>query len=209
MRKGELLALTWKDIDMQNLTIKISKSAAVVENAMVIKATKNISSNREITFPERLLPLLQCYKREQDNLPYIYGEYYNNPEGYLFTQDNGKIMHYSTPYHKMQKIIEYHNFSVNANEQLSAKEKEERLLPKIPFHGLRHSCATLLKYLNVDYVDIAEKLGHSQVSTTMNIYLHTFKEQERLTSEKMDSFLNERAEKKATIWLLPNQKTMS
>lgn len=205
MRKGELLALTWDDIDMENLTIKVSKSAAVIENRMVIKTTKNISSNREITFPEKLLPLLQYYKKEQEQLQQTYGTYYSNPEGYLFTQDNGNIMHYSTPYHKMQKIIQYYNFSVNADEKLSAKEKEELLLPKIPFHGLRHSCATLLKFLNVDYVDIAEKLGHAQVSTTMNIYLHTFKEQERITSEKLDSFLDNQAVEKSTICLLTEQ----
>lgn len=201
LRKGELLALTWNDINMENLTISISKSVAIVKSKQVIKTTKNVSSNRIISFPQYLLPLLKNYKCEQNQLIHNLGTYYNNPDGYLFTQDNGSIMHNSTPYHKLQKIIQNHNLTVTSDQNLSTKEKESLILPKIPFHGLRHSCATLLNYLGIDYVDIANKLGHSQVSTTMNIYLHSFQSQERRTSDKVDLFIAENSEKMSTVCL--------
>ena len=63
-------------------------------------------------------------------------------------------------------------------------------LPQIPLHGLRHSCATLLNYLDVNIIDISKYLGHASCSTTMNIYAHSFEEQKRIASEKLNDFIS-------------------
>lgn len=62
-------------------------------------------------------------------------------------------------------------------------------LPVIPLHGLRHSCATLLNYLDVNIVDISRYLGHASCSTTMNIYAHSFEAQKQAAREKLNVFL--------------------
>lgn len=60
-----------------------------------------------------------------------------------------------------------------------AKSESLEILPGIPLHGLRHSCATLLNYLDVNIIDIAKFLGHARSSTTMDVYAHSFEEQKR------------------------------
>lgn len=67
----------------------------------------------------------------------------------------------------------------------------------IPLHGLRHSCATLLNYLNVNIIDISKILGHAKSSTTMDIYAHSFEEQTREAANRLDEFLNNRMQKLA------------
>lgn len=79
---------------------------------------------------------------------------------------------------------------VNSDE---AKQNGLSPLPMIPLHGLRYSCATLLNHLEVNIVDISDILGHAQTSTTMNIYAHSFEEQKRLASDKIDEFLKKNA----------------
>jgi integrase len=74
-----------------------------------------------------------------------------------------------------------------------AKMSNLEVLPDIPLHGLRHSCATLLNFLGVNIIDISNVLGHAQTSTTMNIYAHSFDEQKRMASEKVDEFIRKNA----------------
>jgi len=60
----------------------------------------------------------------------------------------------------------------------------------IPLHGLRHSCATLLNYLEVNIIDISKILGHAKSSTTMDIYAHSFEEQTRDAANRLDQFVS-------------------
>ena len=73
--------------------------------------------------------------------------------------------------------------------QTKAKAEGLEELPIIPLHGLRHSCATLLNYLEVNIIEISKTLGHSTCSTTMNIYAHSFEEQQEEVATKVNEFL--------------------
>lgn len=64
-------------------------------------------------------------------------------------------------------------------------------------HGLRHSCATLLNYLKVNIIDISKILGHAKSSTTMDIYAHSFKEQNTEAANKLNDFLLNHKRKQA------------
>lgn len=86
-----------------------------------------------------------------------------------------------------------HNQRIQKTENLSEKEKNEQLLPIIPLHGLRHSCATLLNYLSVDIITISKVLGHAQASTTMDVYAHAFGELNREASDKVSEWLRANA----------------
>ena len=86
------------------------------------------------------------------------------------------------------KHLKYHNQWVReCPVQAAAAGMEE--LPLIPLHGLRHSCATLLNYLDVNIVDISKYLGHTSCSTTINIYAHSFETQKRVASNKLNEFI--------------------
>ena len=97
----------------------------------------------------------------------------------------------STPYHYFKRHLKRYNEWVTTSDE--AKQQHLLPLPMIPLHGLRHSCATLLNYLDVNIIDISNILGHAQTSTTMNIYAHSFEKQKRVASDKIDEFLRKNA----------------
>ena len=92
------------------------------------------------------------------------------------------------------KEVDYTEFARGAapkvqNNPDKAKAEGLEELPIIPLHGLRHSCATLLNYLEVNIIEISKTLGHSTCSTTMNIYAHSFEEQQEEVATKVNEFL--------------------
>jgi len=192
LRKGELLALTWNDIDFKERFLKINKSVGKSENGIAVKNPKTKTSIRRVPIPEEIMPLIRSYQREYKELKLMLGTYWKG-NGNIFIREDGQLMGYSTPYQFFLRHIDRHNEWVINNEDLEEREKIKKTLPKIPLHGLRHSCATLLNYLGTDIVTIAKTLGHAQTSTTLNIYAHSFEEQSRVASDKMDEFLRANA----------------
>jgi integrase len=87
-------------------------------------------------------------------------------------------MSLSTPYHTFMDIIHKYNDTV---------EDKSLKLPEIPFHGLRHTCATVLISENVDVRTVSARLGHAHTSTTVNIYAHSLKESDRKAADKLDN----------------------
>lgn len=186
-RKGETLALHWNDIDFQKREISITKSMGATEHGVDYKTTKTATSTRTVPFPEKIAPLLKEYFSEYNLYRFRLGTAWKG-DGNLFIQNDGKQMSISTPYQYFIKHLNRYNQWVKDN---TAKAKIEGLekLPVIPLHGLRHSCATLLNYLNVNIVDISKYLGHANCSTTMNIYAHSFEEPKHEATNKLDEFL--------------------
>ncbi len=183
-RNGELLALTWDDINFDKNTISITKAATLVEGKAIIKEPKTHTSVRVVSLPQEVMSMLKKHKTEQAEQILKLGSYWNN-ENLLFTQNNGKMMHYQTPYHKFKKIIEYYNKHV--------ADETHPPLPDIPLHGLRHTSATLLISENVDVRTVSARLGHAQTSTTMNIYAHALKENDRIAADKLENLLKKDA----------------
>lgn len=110
----------------------------------------------------------------------------------LFIQADGTLMGRSTPYQFFKRHLKrYNQWVVDHEEQ--AKSESLEVLPDIPLHGLRHSCATLLNYLDVNIIDIAKFLGPAKSSTTMDIYAHSFEEQKREAVNKLEGFLQKQA----------------
>lgn len=187
LRKGETLALHWSDIDFENKTISISKSVGKGEEGTVIKKPKTKTSVRTVSMPDLLIPLLKQYKREYNQYRLQLGTAWQG-NGNLFIQDDGKLMGRSTPYQAYKRHIRRYNEWVRENPEEAKKQQLEQL-PEIPLHGLRHSCATLLNYLEVNIIDISKILGHAKISTTMDIYAHSFEGQNTEAANKLNVFL--------------------
>lgn len=178
LRKGELLALEWSDIDFDNDTVTVSKAVSVVAGEQITKAPKTKNSRRVVSIPHFLTQRLKALKTARIKYRLQLGEYWQGAE-WVFIQDNGKQMSYSTPYSAFQDTIDRYN----AGKPVAAQ------LPAIPFHGLRHTSATLLIAGKQDVRTVSSRLGHAQASTTMNIYAHALQETDRKAVSALENML--------------------
>lgn len=141
MRKGEILALQWKDIDFKADRINVTKSVYHESNVPHIKDTKTTAS-------ERVVPLLAPLKEKLLNVP----ESNRSGESYIFSLDGGK-----TPLTHTRFTSMYKSYCAQTG------------LHSTP-HQLRHSFATVAFECGVPIKSVQEILGHRQISTTMDIY---------------------------------------
>lgn len=154
VRLGELMGLEWSDIDFTNGIVSINKSSQyLADKGVFTKTPKTESSIREVAIPDFVLSLLEEYRLWYETQKSIYGELWTNSDR-LFVQSDGKPMHPSTISKWFVKFV------------------KEIGLPVINFHGLRHTNATLLISQNIDVAVVAARLGHAQITTTFNFYVH-------------------------------------
>lgn len=186
-RRGELLGLTWSDIDETNQTISINKALANTKDGQIIKEPKTKKSIRLVTMPIECFDLLADWKAEQRQKAQDMGSAWKGKRGteyddnFVFIQDNGLPMNLYTPTHKFQEVIEMYNGTVDEDDRL----------PVIRFHDLRHTSATLLLSENVDIATISHRLGHSRPSITLDVYSHSLMTKDITASKTLSLMFNE------------------
>lgn len=152
-RKGELLALTWKDVNFNNHILDINKTTTRQD----VTTTKNESSTRLVQMPNHTINLLRQLKlkvKPKQNY-FVFGEYHTH-------------LHDST--------IDRHY----------AKYIKKSKVRRIRIHDFRHSHATYLINNNYDIQIISKRLGHSNVSTTYDIYAHLYPNKEEEAIKQME-----------------------
>lgn len=170
-RLGELAGLEWSDIDLKNGIISINKSSQYLsDKGIFTKSPKTESSVREVAIPDFIVSLLEEYKLWYEEQKSIYGKLWTNSDR-LFVQADGKPMHPSTISKWFVKYV----------AQIG--------LPVINFHGLRHTNATLLISQNIDVAVVAARLGHAQITTTYNFYVHPIISHNRLAGNALENLL--------------------
>lgn len=180
-RRGELLALTWKDVDFEHNTITINKSLAKTKNdGVIIKGTKNSSSQRVVSMPAECMAMLKRLNLQQKAERLRLGSAWKGQDN-VFYQSMGDYMDIGTPNHSFKRIIKRYN----------ATHSDQ--LPLISFHGLRHSSATLLISQNNDIKTVSARLGHADVSTTMDIYSHALKERDQKAAQSLNILFKQQA----------------
>ena len=171
VRLGELMGLEWQDVDFKNGIISINRSSQYLADMGVFtKVPKTESSIREIAIPEFIISLLEEYKLWYEEQKSIYGELWTDSDR-LFVQANGKPMHPSTISKWFVKYV----------GQIG--------LPVINFHGLRHTNASLLVAQNIDIAVISARLGHAQISTTLDFYVHPLLSHNRKAGYALENLL--------------------
>ena len=171
VRLGELMGLEWQDVDFKNGIISINRSSQYLADMGVFtKVPKTESSIREIAIPEFIISLLEEYKLWYEEQKSVYGELWTNSDR-LFVQADGKPMHPSTISKWFVKYV----------GQIG--------LPVINFHGLRHTNASLLVAQNIDIAVISARLGHAQISTTLDFYVHPLLSHNRKAGYALENLL--------------------
>lgn len=154
VRLGELMGLEWDDINFGEGIVSINRSSQyLADKGVFTKVPKTESSIRDVAIPDFVVSLLEEYKCWYDEQKYQYGELWIDSNR-LFVQADGRPMHPSTISKWFEKFV----------AQIG--------LPVINFHGLRHTNATLLIAQNIDVSVVAARLGHAQITTTLNFYVH-------------------------------------
>ena len=171
VRLGELMGLEWQDVDFRNGIISINRSSQYLSDMGVFtKVPKTESSIREIAIPEFIISLLEEYKLWYEEQKSLYGELWTNSNR-LFVQADGKPMHPSS----ISKWFVKYVGTIG--------------LPVINFHGLRHTNASLLVAQNVDIAVVSARLGHAQISTTLDFYVHPLLSHNRKAGYALENLL--------------------
>ena len=170
-RLGELAGLSWSDIDLNNGIIHINRSSQYIsELGVFTKVPKTESSIRDIAIPDFVVSLLSEYRTWYDNQNFVCNDLNSNLEC-LFVQSNGEPMHPSTISKWFKKFI------------------QDIGLPVINFHGLRHTNASLLISQQIDVAIVAARLGHAQISTTLNFYVHPLLSHNKIAGSALQNLL--------------------
>lgn len=154
IRRSELCAIRWPDIDFDNKTLYIDNSLKIIDGKVDEENAKTQYSIRTIDLNEKMINLLKQYKDWQDNFILKLGSHWEGTNR-VFTAKDGHHMHPSTPNKFLQDIIKKYN------------------LPKITFHELRHTCASIMNLNGIDAKTISERLGHADATITLNTYTHS------------------------------------
>lgn len=167
MRRGEVCALTWDNVDLDAGTIRINKNMTMFKGReMVISTPKTPASNRTIMIGQVLIDELKAKRKAQMENRIRYGILYvgNN---FVCTHEDGSPVTPNSIKHFSEKI----------QKQINIDFK---------FHSLRHTHATMLLENGAKPKEIQARLGHAKLETTMNTYVHVTKKMEQNTIDIMD-----------------------
>lgn len=181
MRQGEILGLQWSDIDLERGRLSVACALQRVEKKLTRVEPKSPRSRRSIELPAVCVSALAQHKRNQDGWRKWAGKRWQET-GYVFTTKIG------TPVDARDLLRDYYSIT-RPKPKKKGEESPKLTFPKIRFHDLRHSAATLLLAQGVSPRYITELLGHSQVSFTMQTYAHVLPEVQKQVAVKMDEIL--------------------
>ena len=173
MRESELIGLTWDCIDWENNRIRIyrqlprDQEKGVADTFTTLKNGKS----REIAPAAEVFSVLRKVKAEQAEKKLKACGKWNNPEGFVFTDNNGEHVKRVTVYNNFKRIVS----SIG--------------LPEVRFHDLRHTYATIALQEGVDVKTVSHNLGHATVAFTLDKYGHVTERMKDDSAEKMGRFI--------------------
>ena len=182
MRTGEVFALTWDDIDLDNRIIKISKTVYSKDKEekgrWYLGTTKTVGSQRDVYICDTLYKVLLDYKNTQDNYKKQYGKNYKR---YILEEVKnkfGKLVEYkivksNSKYNRVEMVFTRKDGKYSGTDIVKYPFKiiHHELGIKCRFYDLRGSFATISLRNGCEIKDIAEVLGHKSIETTQKYYI--------------------------------------
>ncbi|MFU2014794.1 tyrosine-type recombinase/integrase [Peribacillus butanolivorans] len=168
MRQGEILGLRWKDVDFETQTIFVRQT--LTQNAEIKSGAKNEASVRSIHIPSKLVDELRTHRKQIWEEKLLLDSNYRDLDLIICTKSGNPMI----PRNFRKEFY-------NLTEKIG--------LPKIRFHDLRHTHATILIQQNVNVKLISERLGHADIETTLNTYSHALPDMQKSVSDKLDKII--------------------
>ena len=173
MRKGELLALTWSDINFKDANIRINKTLTRgLNNVLIIQEPKTTSSARIIPIDDRTLNILSEWNKVQKKDFLKFGFNTLKPKQLVFPNIKNEFL-------SPTKVGKYMDRIINQCENL------QRITP----HGLRHTHVSLLFEAGANVKEVQTRLGHADANVTLNIYAHVSKQKKEETANKFANYI--------------------
>ena len=188
-RRGEILGLKWNKINFKENTIYIDNNLLYTqERGIYEESPKTESSIRYVTLPKETILLLKQYKKIYMEKKLSIGNKWIGKDNFIFTQENGLPMHPDSVTNYCRKLQNKYNIKIKEENKELPETKQKREIKLSP-HIFRHSQASILIFMKVDPVTVSKRLGHSQVSTTSDIYSHIMKKADEGAAETLSQVL--------------------
>ena len=162
LRRGELLALLWTDLDVEAKTISVTKQVNRINGELVVSQPKTQNSMRTLAIPQQAVDLLVEEPKKHPGNPYLFP---SPKTGTMFDPDSFRHTH--------DKILK----AIGAEH--------------IRFHDLRHTFATLALQYGIDVKTVSSMLGHSSAGFTLATYTHATNKVQEQAAAKMGNLLKQ------------------
>ena len=168
LRRGELLALRWRNLDLENSKLTVVETAYKLgDGRYIIKEPKTPHSRRSVTLTPSLVELFKVYRADQELLRIQLGiSLY--ADDFVFIRPDGSPVNPSAVTLAFRRII------------------KRAGLKDIRIHDLRHTHATLMLMAGVHPKVVSERLGHANIGITLDIYSHVLPGMQEAAAEKFD-----------------------
>lgn len=161
LRRGELIALRWRDVDLDGGTVSVHRAIGSVHHALEVTDTKTAHGVRMIELDDDTVGVLRAYRAAQNRERMKAGPTWRDEEGLVFTEADGSIVHPD----RLSKLFR--------------QRARDAGLPAIRLHDLRHGWASIAGRQGVPLKVIQERLGHHDPGFTARVYQHVLPGQGR------------------------------
>ena len=168
LRRGELLGLEWSDVDFENKTISINRTLVSINGRLSVQSPKTKRSTRTISLDDSTVQILKDWKLEQKKLFFKHGIKSRN---IVITNTTGGYFDFANFRDDLQCFIRKHK------------------LKQFSVHSLRHTHASLLFEAGIEPKTISDRLGHSNIQTTLDMYTHLNDKQRSDVADRLLKFL--------------------
>ena len=159
MRQGELLGLQWADVDFDGAVVTVRRSLEELHGKLRLKQTKT-GNSRRIDLPPFAVDALRDHRVAMLTEGHIKGQVFCAPAGGFIRKGN-------------------------LYDRSFLPLLEEAGVPRIRFHDMRHTCATLLLQAGENVKVVSERLGHKNIATTLGTYSHVLPTMQKGAADKL------------------------
>jgi integrase len=169
LRRGELCALPWGDVDMNSGTLRVERSMEQTRAGLKVKGPKTRHGRRSITLPESAVDALRTHWAQQLEVRFVLGLGRPSAEDLVFTLPDGSPW----PPDYLSRVWRLTTIALD--------------LPRVGLHSLRHSHASALIAAKVDVLTISRRLGHGTPAFTLSTYGHLFSNTDAAAASAIDA----------------------
>lgn len=171
IRKGEAMALTWSDLNFKTNEMRIIKALSRGKNnRLYIKSTKT-GIARTIKMDDKTMGVLKIWKKRQQQDYLLLGHDTNEPAQLVLSNELNSFLQPTKTRKWLEHVLKKYNLS------------------KITTHGLRHTHCSLLFEAGAKLKEVQDRLGHTDVKTTMDIYTHVSQKAKEEAIQKFEDYL--------------------